>query len=122
MQRTRGHPQIAGSAITVPIAEARRAGDAMRRTMLLGLLGAAAALHPQLRAAARPRQQRHAPWSVRMDEGGRGAKIAKLEATLEELDAAGIEQAAAHARTCTQRARAACASCAHLPHTRASRR
>jgi len=94
----------------------------MRRTLLLGLLGAAAALHPQLRAAARPRQQRHAPWSVRMDEGGRGAKIAKLEATLEELDAAGIEQAAAHARTCTQRARAACASCAHLPHTRASRR
>ena len=95
----------------------------MRRTLLLGLLGAAAALHPQLRAAARPRQQRHAPWSsVRMDEGGRGAKIAKLEATLEELDAAGIEQAAAHARTCTQRARTACASCAHLPNTRASRR
>ena len=93
----------------------------MRRTLLLGLLGAAAALHPQLRAAARPRQQRHAPWSVRMD-AGRGAKIAKLEATLEELEAAGIEKAAAHARTCTQRARAACASCAHLPHARASRR
>ena len=62
----------------------------LRALLLLGLLHATAALHPHLRAAASPRQQRHAPWAVRMDEG-RGAQISKLEATLEELDAAGID-------------------------------
>ena len=52
-------------------------GDVKR---LLG--GAVLSAQAMLRAAANerlPRQQRHAPWSVRMDEGGRGAKIAKLE-------------------------------------------
>ena len=101
-------------AIKVPLPKRHSAPAAMRRTMLLGLLGTAAALHPQLRAAARPRQQRHAPWSVRMDEG-RGAKIAKLEATLEELEAAGIDQARRmHAHAHSTRAR-------HAPRALTSR-
>ena len=62
----------------------------LRVVLLFGLLHGAAALHFQLRTAASPRLQRRAQ-CVRMDEG-RGAKIAKLEATLEELDAAGIDQ------------------------------
>ena len=95
-----------------------------RALQLLGLLHATAALHPHLRAVASPRHQRHAPCSVRMDEA-RDAKITKLEATLAELDAAGIDPVLPHMHAaCDCNAHCVRTTCAphHRVHICTSRR
>ena len=110
--------ELASSRVDTAVAMPHRA------LQLLGLLHATAALHPHLRAVASPRHQRHAPCSVRMDEA-RDAKITKLEATLAELDAAGIDPVLPHMHAaCDCNAHCVRTTCAphHRVHICTSRR